>query len=158
MISSARKSICIATPYLIPDVDILSALKVASLSGVEVKIIVPKRPDKRIVFYASRSYFPELMAAGVQVYEYENGFMHSKFIIIDEEIASIGTSNMDMRSFHLNFEVNAFLYQTSSIKELVQDFNQDLVQSKPIQSDIFNKRSIFIRVYESLSRLLSPLL
>jgi cardiolipin synthase len=158
MISSARTSICIATPYLIPDVDILSALKIASLSGIEVKIITPKRPDKRIVFYASRSYFPELLEAGVQVYEYEKGFMHSKFIIIDGDVASIGTSNMDMRSFHLNFEVNAFLYQCSSIQTLVKDFNHDLTNSTIIQYELFMKRSIFQRVLESLSRLLSPLL
>jgi cardiolipin synthase len=158
MISSARKSISIATPYLIPDVDILSALKVASLSGIEVKIIIPKRPDKRIVFYASRSYFPELLEAGVEVYEYEKGFMHSKFLIIDGDIASIGTSNMDMRSFHLNFEVNAFLYKTNSIQTLVKDFKHDLTNSTIIQYDTFMKRSIFQRVLESLSRLLSPLL
>jgi cardiolipin synthase len=158
MISSARKSICIATPYLIPDVDILSALKIASLSGVDVKIIVPNRPDKKIVFFASRSYFPELLDAGVEVYEYEKGFMHSKFIIIDDEIASIGTSNMDMRSFHLNFEVNAFLYQTKSIQELVKAFKEDIEQSKIVETSKFNTRSIIVRVIESLSRLLSPLL
>ncbi|WP_246938600.1 cardiolipin synthase [Bacillus pinisoli] len=158
MISSARKSICIATPYLIPDVDILSALKIASLSGIDVKIIVPSRPDKRIVFYASRSYFPELMEAGVQVYEYQKGFMHSKYIIIDQEVASIGTSNMDMRSFHLNFEVNAFLYESNSIKGLVNAFEKDIEQSNAINPNLFNERSIFIRVLESLSRLLSPLL
>ncbi|MBM7659750.1 cardiolipin synthase [Bacillus mesophilus] len=158
MISSARKSICIATPYLIPDVDILSALKIASLSGVDVKIIVPNRPDKKIVFYASRSYFPELLEAGVEVYEYEKGFMHSKFIIIDDEIASIGTSNMDMRSFHLNFEVNAFLYQTNSIQRLVKVFKEDLEHSKVVETSTFNTRSIIVRVTESLSRLLSPLL
>ncbi|WP_456275860.1 cardiolipin synthase [Bacillus sp. AK128] len=158
MISSARHSICIATPYLIPDVDILSALKIASLSGVDVKIITPERPDKRIVFYASRSYYPDLIEAGVQVFEYQKGFMHSKFIIIDEEIASIGTSNMDMRSFHLNFEVNAFLYETTSIKSLVHEFNQDVKNSKAIEGHTFNKRSIYERLFESLSRLLSPLL
>jgi cardiolipin synthase len=158
MISTARKSICIATPYLIPDVDILSALKIASLSGVDVKIIVPNRPDKRIVFFASRSYFPELLEAGVQVYEYEKGFMHSKFIIIDDEIASIGTSNMDMRSFHLNFEVNAFLYQTKSIQDLVKDFKEDIEQSSKIEFNQFGSRSIIQKLLESLSRLLSPLL
>ncbi len=158
MISSARKSIWIATPYFIPDMDILTALKVASLGGIEVKIIVPKRPDKKIVFYASRSYFLELIEADVEVYEYEKGFMHSKFLIIDEVLASIGTSNMDMRSFHLNFEVNAFLYQTNSIKVLVDDFKLDLENSKKLEYDIFIRRSLLGRLYESLSRLLSPLL
>jgi cardiolipin synthase len=158
MIASAKKSIWLATPYLIPDVDILSALKIASLAGVEVKIIVPKRPDKRIVYYASRSYFPELLEAGVQVFEYEKGFMHSKLLIIDEDLASIGTSNLDMRSFHLNFEVNAFLYQAGSIKTLAKDFLNDLQHSTPIKYEEFMKRSLSQRLFESLSRLLSPLL
>ncbi|MBM6618272.1 cardiolipin synthase [Bacillus suaedaesalsae] len=158
MIASAKKSISIATPYLIPDVDILSALKIASLAGIDVKIIIPKRPDKKIVFYASRSYFPELLEAGVRVYEYEKGFMHSKFLIIDDDLASIGTSNLDMRSFHLNFEVNAYLYQSHSIKSLVLDFQEDLAQSTEIDYGTFSKRPLRQRLFESLSRLLSPLL
>ena len=108
MIASARKSIWIATPYFIPDDDILSALKVAALAGIDVRLLMPSKPDKRTVFYASRSYFPELLDAGVKIYEYEKGFLHSKIVIVDSDLASIGTANMDMRSFHLNFEVNAF--------------------------------------------------
>ncbi|MFZ3589236.1 cardiolipin synthase [Bacillus sp. DJP31] len=158
MISTAKKSIWIATPYLIPDMDILTALKVAALGGIDVKIIVPSRPDKKIVFYASRSYFLELIEAGVGVYEYEKGFMHSKFLIIDEVLASIGTSNMDMRSFHLNFEVNAFLYQCSSIDVLVKEFQLDLQHSAKIDYEVFIKRTLMQRIVESLSKLLSPLL
>jgi cardiolipin synthase A/B len=158
MIASARKSVWIASPYFIPDEDIFSAIKIASLSGIDVRILVPKRPDKRIVFHASRSYFPELLEAGVKVYEYDRGFMHSKIVIVDDEIASIGTSNMDMRSFHLNFEVNAFLYRTRSTQKLVNDFKKDLAISKPINFEKFKKRHIGLRMIESLSRLLSPLL
>jgi cardiolipin synthase len=158
MIVSAKQSIWIASPYFIPDEDILSALKVAALSGIEVRLLVPNRPDKRIVFYASRSYFPELLEAGVKIYEYQNGFMHSKIIIVDNEFASIGTSNMDMRSFHLNFEVNAFLYKTESTNELVDDYLKDMKDSKQIFIDQFKKRSLLSRVVESTSRLLSPLL
>ncbi|MGV3488187.1 MAG: cardiolipin synthase [Tuberibacillus sp.] len=158
MIVSAKRSIWIASPYIIPDDDILSALKVAALSGIDVKILVPNRPDKHIVFYASHSYFPELLQAGVKIYEYRSGFMHSKVIIIDHELASIGTANMDMRSFHLNFEVNAFLYRTESIIQLVADYIDDLEQSSQIEWEVFKKRHIFMRVIESTSRLLSPLL
>ncbi|ADU31153.1 cardiolipin synthase [Evansella cellulosilytica] len=158
MITSANKSIWIASPYFIPDEDILSALKIAALSGVDVRILVPNRPDKRIVFYASRSYFPELLEAGVKIYEYNRGFMHSKLIIVDHEIASIGTANMDMRSFHLNFEVNAFLYQTSSVERLVSDFIYDMEHSTVIREDVFKNRSFSHKVIESTSRLLSPLL
>ncbi|KGX92699.1 cardiolipin synthetase [Pontibacillus halophilus JSM 076056 = DSM 19796] len=158
MIVSAKESIYIASPYFIPDEDILSALKVAALSGVDVKLLVPNRPDKRIVFHASRSYFPELLEAGVNIYEYEKGFLHSKVIIVDQELASIGTSNMDMRSFHLNFEVNAFLYRTKSTETLVQNFLTDIDNSNQLKLQDFNKRSILMRVMESTARLLSPLL
>ncbi|GGH83998.1 cardiolipin synthase [Pullulanibacillus pueri] len=158
MIVSAKRSIWIASPYLIPDEDILSALKVAALGGIDVKLLVPKHPDKKIVFYASHSYFPELLEAGVNIHEYQNGFLHSKVIIVDHELASIGTANMDMRSFHLNFEVNAFLYRTESTIQLVADFIDDLENSVPIDWEVFKKRPILIRVFESTSRLLSPLL
>ena len=100
---------------------------------------MPSKPDKRTVFYASRSYFPELLDAGVKIYEYEKGFLHSKVVIVDSDLASIGTANMDMRSFHLNFEVNAFLYDTDSIRKLVQDFKDDLEESSEIHVDRFHK-------------------
>lgn len=158
MIISAKESIWISSPYFIPDEDILSALKIAALSGIDVRILVPKRPDKRIVFYASRSYFPILLEAGVKIYEYEKGFMHSKIVIVDSQLASIGTANMDMRSFHLNFEINAFLYKTDSTRTLVNDFKEDIQISKQIKVEEFNQRPIIQRIFESTSRLLSPLL
>ncbi|MED4970825.1 cardiolipin synthase, partial [Parageobacillus toebii] len=158
MITSAQRSIWIASPYFVPDEDILTALKIAALSGLDVRILAPKRPDKKIVFYASRSYFPELLEAGVKIYEYSKGFLHSKIMIVDGELASIGTANMDMRSFHLNFEVNAFLYHTDSTKKLVADFLEDLKEASPIDYETFQQRPLSIRVVESVSRLLSPLL
>ncbi|MFX3624126.1 MAG: cardiolipin synthase [Ectobacillus sp.] len=158
MIASARKSIWIATPYFIPDEDILSALKVAALAGIDIRLLVPSKPDKRTVFYASRSYFPELLEAGAKIYEYKKGFLHSKIVIVDSSLASIGTANMDMRSFHLNFEVNAFLYDTSSVQKLVVDFEEDLTESQEIHVDQFKKRRLIMRIVESTYRLLSPLL
>ncbi|WP_096189381.1 cardiolipin synthase [Evansella halocellulosilytica] len=158
MITSAKRSIWIASPYFIPDDDMLSAIKIAALSGIDVRILVPSRPDKRIVFYASRSYFPELLDAGVKIYEYHRGFMHSKIIIVDHEIASIGTANMDMRSFHLNFEANAFLYRTRSVEKLVSDFVYDMEHSTVIRYEVFKKRALSNKMIESTSRLLSPLL
>lgn len=158
MITSAEKSVWIASPYFIPDEDISSALKVAALSGIDVRLLMPQRPDKKIVFYASRSYFPELLEAGVKIYEYKKGFMHSKIVIVDEELASIGTSNMDMRSFHLNFEVNAFLYRTRSTQKLVKEYINDLKNSRKIEITKFKQRHIGYRMIESTSRLLSPFL
>ncbi|MDQ6596558.1 cardiolipin synthase [Bacillus salipaludis] len=158
MIASAEKSVWIASPYFIPDEDIFSAIKVAALSGIDVRLLVPNRPDKRIVFHASRSYFPELLEAGVKVYEYERGFMHSKIIIVDEELASIGTANMDMRSFHLNFEVNAFLFRTKSAQKLVDEYENDLKFAKQLELKTFQKRHLGLRLLESTARLMSPLL
>jgi cardiolipin synthase len=158
LITSAKESIWIASPYFIPDEDVFTALKVAALSGIDVRLLVPKRPDKRIVFYASHSYFLELLEAGGKIYEYEKGFMHSKIVIVDKELASIGTANMDMRSFHLNFEVNAFLYRTPSTQKLVYEYMQDLEESTALHLEQFEKRSILHRLLESTCRLLSPLL
>ncbi|MEW5569158.1 cardiolipin synthase [Rossellomorea marisflavi] len=158
MITSAQKSVWVASPYFIPDEDIFSALKIAALSGVDVRLLVPHKPDKRIVFHASRSYFPDLLEAGVRIYEYQKGFMHSKIIIVDGELASIGTSNMDMRSFHLNFEVNAFLYKTESTLDLMTEYEHDLEHAEELSLDTFQKRHLGYRFLESTSRLLSPLL
>ncbi|MBP2241179.1 cardiolipin synthase [Cytobacillus eiseniae] len=158
MINSAERSVWIASPYFIPDEDIFSALKIAALSGIDVRLLMPQNPDKKIVFYASRSYFPELLEAGVKIYEYKKGFMHSKIVIVDEELASIGTSNMDMRSFHLNFEVNAFLYRTGSTQKLVTGYLDDLKSARRLEINKFKKRHIGFRIIESTSRLLSPFL
>ncbi len=158
MITSARETIWIASPYFIPDEDILSGLKIAALSGVDVRLVVPSKPDKKIVFHASRSYFPGLLENGVKIFEYEKGFMHSKIVIVDGEVASIGTANMDMRSFHLNFEVNAFLYKTESIAHLQRDFIEDIENAKQLSREKFAERSILLKMFESLCRLVSPFL
>ena len=158
MIVGAKKSIWIASPYFIPDEDIVSALKVAALSGIDVRILQPAKPDKYVVFYASRSFFPDLLDAGVKIYQYNKGFLHSKIVIVDGKVASIGTANMDMRSFHLNFEVNAFLYDTASIESLTDDFLNDIFESDKIDKSEFKRRHWKYRFYESLCRLLSPLL
>lgn len=158
MITSAKHSILISSPYLIPDEDILSALKIAALSGVDVKIILPNKPDHKLVFWATRSYFTELLEAGVCIYLYHKGFMHSKVVIVDEELASIGSANMDMRSFHLNFEVNAFLFRNESVQKLVKDFEQDLQDSNKVIESEYKKRKLHHRFYESVARLFSPLL
>lgn len=158
MITSAEKSVWIASPYFVPDDDIFQALKVAALSGLDVRLLVPKNPDKHIVFHASRTYFPELLASGVRIFQYNEGFMHSKIIIVDDQLASIGTTNMDMRSFHLNFEVNAFLYRTESTQQLVNDFLEDIKVSQEVEIVAFSKRNFGLKVLESTCRLLSPLL
>jgi cardiolipin synthase len=158
MITSAKESIYISSPYFVPDKDILNALKIASLSGIDVKLIVPSNPDHQLAFWATRSYFMELMDSGVQIYLYRKGFMHSKFVIVDNRLASIGSANMDIRSFLINFEVNAFLYKTNSITKLSQDFKQDLTESILLDANRFRKRSYRYKYYEACSRLFAPFL
>ncbi|NBI28952.1 cardiolipin synthase [Chengkuizengella marina] len=158
MITSAKKSIWLASPYFIPDEDIISALRIACLSGIDVKFLFPLNPDNRFVYYASRSYFSELLEAGMKIFEYKNGFMHSKFIIIDEEFATVGTTNVDLRSFYLNFEVNVILYEDESVRKLIDDFQTDLLVSTLIEYEQFSHRSITQKIAESLARLASPFL
>ncbi|BFH65632.1 cardiolipin synthase [Paenibacillus azoreducens] len=158
MITSAQKSVWLATPYFIPDEDILTSLRVAAMSGLDVRILFPAKPDKWLPFLASHSYFPALLDVGVKIYEYEKGFLHSKLLVIDGEVATIGTANMDMRSFHLNFEVNALLVQTDSVQRIMADFERDLSYAKQIMMDKVMKKKISERFLESLARLMSPLL
>lgn len=158
MITSAEKSVWIATPYFIPDEDVLTALRVAALSGLDVRLLFPAKPDKRLPFLASHSYFPALLEAGVKIYEYEKGFLHSKLLIVDGEVATVGTANFDMRSFHLNFEVSALLIQTDSVRKIVEDFERDLLSTTLIDTKTFMKKKVYIRLLESAARLMSPLL
>lgn len=158
MISSARKSIYIQTPYFIPDSSVLDALRVASLSGVEVNVMIPNKPDHMFVYWATLSYIGEMLRAGAKVYQYSNGFVHAKTLVVDEEIASVGTANIDFRSFKLNFEVNAFIYDEAIAQRLSQDFREDMLVSELLTMEKYLERSKWVRIKESISRLLSPIL
>lgn len=116
MISTAKRSILIQTPYFIPDSSLLDALRIACLSGIDVKIMIPNKPDHAFVYWATLSYIGDLLKAGASVYIYDNGFIHAKTIVVDDETASVGTANIDVRSFRLNFEVNAFIYDVTIAK------------------------------------------
>ncbi len=158
MITEASKSVCFQTPYFIPDDSILEALKTTALSGIDVKIIIPAHPDHPFVFAASISYISELLDSGVKCYKYEKGFIHSKFITIDDKITSIGTTNMDVRSLKLNFEVNAFIYDEMITKNFNESFKKDLEDCTEITLEWYNSQSKLFRFQESVSRLISPLL
>ncbi|CEG28885.1 cardiolipin synthase [Bacillus sp. B-jedd] len=158
MMAAATQSIWIATPYFVPDESIRTALRIAAAKGLEVRIMVPEINDGFLTQYATRSYFPELLRSGAEIYSYKKGFLHQKVIIIDGNLASIGTANMDMRSFHLNFEVNVFLYGTSSIRDLVAHYEQDMEESEKIGAVEFYKRGLWNRLKESFSRLFSGVL
>ncbi|HHX61526.1 MAG TPA: cardiolipin synthase [Epulopiscium sp.] len=158
LISEAQKSIYLQTPYFIPDDSLLETLKVAALSGVDVNIMIPNKPDHPFVFWASLSYLSELLAAGAKCYTYEKGFLHAKTIVIDEKVCSVGTANFDIRSFKLNFEVNAFIYDRKIAKKIVTSFVTDVIDSKELTLEIYNKRGTIVKLKESISRLLSPML
>lgn len=158
LIASAQKRIYLITPYLVPDESILMALKTAALSGLDVRIILPAKPEYYIVYYATKSYFDELLRAGVKIYGYQKGFIHAKVVLVDEEVASIGTANLDVRSFHYNFEVTALIYDTKLVKQLEADFMKDMQNSDEITREAYRMRPYKERLLEAGARLFSPLL
>lgn len=158
MILSAKKYIYIQTPYFIPDESLMDALRIAALSGVNVKLMIPNKPDHPFVYWATLSHVGDLLKAGAEAYMYQNGFLHAKTIVVDGKISSVGTANIDVRSFILNFEVNAFLYDKAIAKSLVEAFEHDITLSTQMTEKLYNKRSLGIRFKESVSRLLSPIL
>ncbi|WP_019243513.1 MULTISPECIES: cardiolipin synthase [Bacillus] len=158
LILSAKKSVLIQTPYFIPDASLLDAVRIACLSGKDVKIMIPNKPDHIFVYWATISHVADMLKAGAKVYIYDNGFIHAKTIVVDEEVASVGTANIDVRSFRLNFEVNAFIYSSKVSKELVEAFNHDITLSRLLTLEEYNNRPLIIRFKESISRLLSPIL
>lgn len=158
MISCATESVWIATPYFIPNQAIMTALRIAAEKGIQVRLMVPESNDGFLTQYATQSYFPELLLAGIELYTYQKGFLHKKVIIVDGDMASIGTANMDQRSFHLNFEVNLFLTGTDSIDDLVTHFEEDLKECIRIRPVTFYKRGLDVKWKESFARLFSGLL
>jgi cardiolipin synthase len=156
-INCAQHRIYITTPYFIPDPSLRMALKTAAVSGLDVRIIYPLRSDSPAVNYASSSYFDELMEAGVRFYAYQKGFLHAKILIVDEVLASVGSANVDLRSFYSNFELNALIFEKETIRRLAADFAQDLQDSKELKLEAFRQRSRWHKTIEIAARLLSPL-
>lgn len=159
MISSAKESIYIETPYFIPDDSVLESLRVAILSGVNVKLLLPFKGDHPFVFWASLSFAGKILEAGGEVYFYKNGFQHSKVIIMDNKMVSMGTANMDVRSFQLNFEANAFIYDEEIAKKFSEKFLQDIREnSYSLSYQEYLRRSNWVKIKENVSRLGSPIL
>lgn len=156
-ITTAIDHIYIATPYFIPNESILTALKTASLGGVDVKLILPYKSDSHIVYRSTLSFVGELMEAGIKVFFYKGGFNHAKFMLVDGIFASVGTANMDIRSFDQNFEVNALIYDEGITTHLESLFIADLDDCISYTLDEWNNRHWMNNFKESLARLLSPL-
>ncbi len=157
LITGAKKNICITTPYLVPEEALLEAIKIASLSGVDVKIIIPFVADHFMVYWANQSYIEELLESGVKIYFYKGGFVHAKVLLVDDRYASVGTANLDIRSMELNFEVNTFIYNEAVVTELKNDFEEDIRRSELVYLETFKKRKIYRKVLERFGRLVSPL-
>lgn len=158
LVTSAKRSILIQSPYFIPDESVLDALRIASLSGVDVRIMIPRKADHPFVHWSSYSFVGDLLDAGIHAYCYENGFLHAKTIVVDEAVCSVGSANWDMRSFMLNFEANAIIYDRAVAYELADRFREDIRSSSEVTREIYRNRDIRTRFKESVSRLMSPIL
>lgn len=158
MISTAKRYVYITTPYLILDNEMQTALVNAALSGVDVRILIPHIPDKKIVYFTTKSFIPVLVKAGVKVYTYTPGFVHAKMMIVDDERAFIGTCNMDYRSFYLHYEDGAILYNVDSISDMKTDFVDTLRVSKEVTETEINDVTLATRLVRSILRLIAPMM
>ena len=157
MVESATKSVRITTPYLIIDNDLCTTLENAAIRGVSVKIITPHIPDKKIVFGMTRSFYPRLRKAGVEIYEYEPGFIHAKSYLVDDKIAMVGTINMDYRSLVHHFENGVWFYGGEVVESLKEDIDNTLSKCIKIEQNTI-KNNLLQRFVCALVRLIAPLL
>jgi len=157
-IASARERLLVTTPYFVPDEPIYAALVTAAFRGVHVCLLVPKQGDSRLVSAAARSYYDELARAGVSIYEYGPPMLHAKTLVIDRDIAVVGSANMDNRSFRLNFEIMAAVYDEATTSQLAAQFEKDLHKARRYRLREARKAPFWHRMTESVARLLSPLL
>lgn len=158
LIHMARKNIYIQTPYFIPDDDIRDALIIAAKSGIDVRIMIPCKPDHPFVYWATYSYLGEMIEAGARCYTYDNGFLHAKCMCVDGLVTCMGTANMDIRSFSLNFEVNAVVYSARTTEKLMEAFENDIMKSTLVTRKKYEQRDLILRIKEQFCRLFSPVL
>lgn len=157
-IGSAKNNIYITSPYFIPGESLMDALIIAIQSGLDVKILIPGLSDSRMVDAAASAYYTELLQYGAKIYKYNKGFVHAKTMVIDDNLAIVGSANMDYRSFDLNFEVNAMVYSTQIAAQLTEIFEEDLKDSEQIDAITWLNRPKYIHLWEKIVRLLSPFL
>jgi cardiolipin synthase A/B len=158
MINSATRTVYIQSPYFIPDESVTDALRIAALSGIDVRVMIPSRPDHMFVYWASHSYVEDLLDSGVKAYTYDNGFLHAKTIVIDGKVVSVGSANWDVRSFRLNFETNAIVYDEKVAVQFHKAYLDDLAFCTELTLEYYRTRSTFFKARSSFSRLFSPIL
>ena len=157
-ILTAKHEVCITSPYFIPDKSFLDAIIIAALSGISVKLLVPCKSDSIIINTTTQSYFQELMDAGVEIYTYNKGFVHAKTMVCDQKVSIVGTANLDNRSFDLNFEINAIIFDDEIATELKEVFENDLASSTKIISKEWSKRPWYMKLLERILHLFSSLM
>ncbi|KAF1298126.1 cardiolipin synthase [Enterococcus sp. JM4C] len=158
LITSAKKRIWIQTPYLVPDDSVIAALKIAAGSGIEVKIMIPDRPDHPFIYRATQYYARQLLKENVEIQVYRGGFLHAKTLIMDDEICMVGSANQDIRSYKLNFEASAVLYDKKVIQQLEQTFIKDLEVCEEMTQETVANMSAWLIFKQQISRLFSPIL
>lgn len=158
LIATARRYVYITTPYLVLDNEMLTALTVAAKSGVDVRILTPGIPDKKLVYMVTRSFYPQLFRAGVRLYEYRPGFLHAKMIVADDEIGIIGTMNMDFRSFYMHFECGTLFYANDVVMEAKEDMEEVMAVSREIDEEWLRRVSWPTSIAASLLRIFAPLM
>jgi cardiolipin synthase len=157
-INSAQQRCWIVSPYFVPDESVVSALQLAALRGVDVRILLPEKADHKLVYLAGFSYFHETIGAGVKLYRYTNGFLHQKVMLVDDQLAVVGTANFDNRSFRLNFEITMVFTAQECNGALSDMLENDFSNSKPVTTDDYDKRSLMFKLLVRISRLFSPIL
>ena len=158
ILNNAKKYVHIMTPYLVLDDELLNTIKNTAKRGVEIKIIMPHIPDKKTVYYLSRSYYEELIKSNVQIYEYKPGFVHGKMFISDDDKAVVGTTNLDYRSLYLHFECGCYIYKSNVIKEIKKDFNDTLNNSIDIDKHNIHKYGVIKKIVGIILRFFAPLM
>ena len=158
MLNTARKYVHIMTPYLILSQEMIVALTFAAKRGIDVKIIVPHIPDKMYAFALAKTYYPQLLEAGVKIYEYTPGFMHAKMFVVDDKSAVVGTINLDFRSLYLHFECAVYMYEVPQIAEIEADYQETLAKSENITLEKCKKERLRIKVLGKVLRLFAPLM
>lgn len=158
IINSASEYVYITTPYLIIDNEMMTALKNAALSGIDVRIITPGIPDKKTVFIVTQSYYRELILAGVKIYEYLPGFLHSKSIVSDGVVGMVGSANLDYRSLYLHYEVSCYMYKSQAVRDLEKNCLKIIDNSKQITFEEYQKISFWKKLLAFFLRALSPLM
>jgi cardiolipin synthase len=157
-IMTARDYVYLHTPYFVPNDVILNAIIIAALSGINVKLMIPKESDSKFSDACTFSYLGEILEAGVKVFQYEEGFLHSKAIVIDDFISIVGSANLDERSFNQNFEANAFIYEKKTSLELKNLFEKDMNNCREITLGDWHNRKRYQKLKESFARLFSPII